>query len=560
VTKLPFVGAQSKLCAEDNGAYSGCFFAGRFGLSVLADETRVGMSANADRARSRTACWVDSCRSVLRCAVVKVARSIRLWTRLGISHGVIVALLVIVLGVTLQGLLRMLSLVVEIRDRRLSSVDAEEEVHRAAWKIEVAMRHGRAHCAKSPVAAALAGEAIVRTRGELREVLQRREDEAPASLQSAAEQYAALADVALGGQTCAFLLSSDTDAQRAKLEEDLTEAWIDRLQELHADIRNLEDRARYIGKTTALVGASVAVFAAAVAVLIARSTSRSVAGPITRLGAMARRLGDGDFAPSEAVAGPCEVEALWRDLERSRERLLELDELKQNFLASISHELRSPLTSVREALGLLADGTCGAINGKQSRVVLLAQRACEREVRIVEALLDLSRFRSGMPLKFEAACDICEVVEAAVGAERDEADRRGIAIDIRREPALPLTEMDSALVERAVANLLRNAVSVSHAGMSVYVHVHGVVSEGQTCIAVDVGDEGPGLPEGLRTLLFRPFATAPVISVGRPAGIGLGLAFAREVARAHAGDVTVVQSDAQGSLFRLSLGAGTRRG
>jgi len=477
-----------------------------------------------------------------------MARSLRLSTRLGISHGALVTLLLILLVVTLQGLVRMLGLVVEIRDQRLSNVDAEEALHRASWKIEVAMRHGRTTCSAHAADGAEAA-ALHAARGELVALMEKRNDVSE-RLRSGAQRYIALADAGLAGDTCAFLVSADTDERRIALDEELTDAWIDRLQELHADIQAKEDRARRIGMSTTVGGIAVALLAAIAAIGIARSTGRSVAEPIRTLAASATRLGEGDFAPIPAVSGPREVEELWSDLERAREKLEEVDRLKQGFLASVSHEMRSPLTSVREALSLLADGTCGPLNPKQERVVDLARSACEREVRIVEAMLDLSRFRSGMPLKREAACDIDKVLDAAVDEERETATSREVIIEIEEGGSAPLLQIDSALVERAIANLVRNAVSVSRAGQRVRI-VRSV--DRDRALLLDVVDGGPGLDDDVRASLFRPFATAPVPGVARPAGIGLGLSFAREVARAHGGDLTLLRSDAEGTTFRLSL-------
>jgi two-component system sensor histidine kinase GlrK len=481
-----------------------------------------------------------------------VARSFRLSTRLGLSHGILVALLVIVVAVTLQGLVRMLELVVEIRDQGLSSLDAENELHRAAWKIEVAMRHGRAACTRDATDAMVLPR-IADARRELEASLARRAKEAPERLRAATQRYATLARSAPETNTCAFLLSTTTDDLRAALDEELTNAWIDRLRELHADIQTKEDEARRTGTFTTACGMAIAALAAVIAVAVGRSTNRRVSEPIMALAASATRLGEGEFDPIPFVSGPRELEELSRNLERARVRLQEVDELKQAFLASISHEMRSPLTSVREGLSLLADGTCGPLAPKQQRVVELATRACEREVRIVEALLDLSRFRSGVPLKREAACDIDRVLEAALESERDDAARHDVRIELVNEEAVPLTQLDSALVERAVSNLVRNAVSVSKPGQSVRIVRKVVDGIGKRDVSIDVIDQGPGLPEELREALFRPFVAATVAGVERPAGIGLGLSFAREVARAHGGDLTVVRSDASGTTFRFAV-------
>ena len=307
-----------------------------------------------------------------------------------------------------------------------------------------------------------------------------------------------------------------------------------------------------IGSTTATSGLVVAALGAFAAVLVARLTARSVTLPIARLAGDARRLGDGDFSPIVPVGGPPEIEALRRDLERTREKLLGVDRLKQAFLASVSHELRSPLGRLREALALLGDGTLGELTPRQGRVLTLASRACEQEVRIVEALLDMSRVSSGLPVQREAGCDIEKVVEAAVDGELPAALDRSVQIEIERDANPPTLRMDSALVERAIANLVRNAVSVSRPGSSVRVRIG--VQDDRRVVRIEVSDDGPGLNEAVKSRIFEPFNAAQVAD--RPAGIGLGLSLAREVARAHGGELELAPGDGK-TTFRMEIPVGT---
>lgn len=476
----------------------------------------------------------------------------RLATRLGITHGALVALLVVLLVVTLQGLLRMLGVMTIIADQRLSTLDAEEELHRSAWAIEVALRHARLACADG-APDATARDRIAPARTTFASVLARHGGAAPARLRDAGLRYEDLADEALAAaQTCRFLALPATEERRMKLDEDMTDTWIDRLHELHADIETKQSTARLIGKRTAMSGLAVAILGAIAAVYVARLTARSVTRPIARLGADATRLGDGDFTPIDPVGGPPEVEDLRRDLERTREKLLGVDRLKQAFLASVSHELRSPLGRLREALALLADGTVGELTPKQGRVLTLARRACEQEVRIVEALLDMSRVSSGLPVQREAGCDMERVVEAAVEAERPAAVDRGVEISVERRAVPPTLRIDSALVERAVANLVRNAVSVSprEGRVRVVLDVHASTENGGRVVRVDVVDDGPGLTPAVADRIFAPFNTAQVAD--RPAGIGLGLSLAREVARAHGGDLDLARGEAA-TTFRMEI-------
>ncbi len=485
----------------------------------------------------------------------------RLGTRLGITHGVLVWLLLVLLVVTLQGLLRMLTVMTTVSDERLSALNAEQEIHRAAWGIEVALRHGPVSCsqgegAKSEVAVRTK---IVNARTEFASVFGRHNDTTPARLSAASSKYAVLADEAIAAPAiCDYLLSPAVETRRAMLDEEMTDAWIDRLQELHADVKAAEDRARAIGQRTALSGVLVAILGALTAVVVVRSTARSITGPVARLADDATRLGEGNFAPIGAVGGPLEIEGLRKNLERTREKLLGVDRLKQAFLASVSHELRSPLGRLREAIALLEDETVGKLAPQQKRVVGLAKRACEQEVRIVEALLDMSRVSSGLPVQLEAGCDIERVVDAAVEAEGQAASERGVEIQVMREAPLPSLTLDSALIERTVANLIRNAVSVSPRNGEVRV-VLGVHGDGpERSVHVDVVDEGPGLNPAVEGRLFQPFAAAGVEEADRPAGIGLGLSLAREVAKAHGGNLDIVR-DGGATTFRLELPVEARR-
>lgn len=476
----------------------------------------------------------------------------RLGTRLGLTHGALVGLLIVLLVVTFQGLLRMLAVMSTVSAERLSTLDAEEQLHRAAWQIEVALRHGRLACANAESEDAIR-ERISTERSDLLGVFAQHGDAAPPRLREAARKYQLIADEALGASPCSFLSSTAADLRRMSLDEEMTNAWIDRLQELHSDVKATEERARNIGQVTALSGVLVAILGAVTAVLVVRSTARSITQPVGRLAADATRLGEGNFAePITAVDGPLEIEGLRRNLERTREKLLGVDRLKQAFLASVSHELRSPLGRLREAISLLSDGTVGRLSAEQADVLKIAGRACEQEVRIVEALLDMSRVSSGLPLQLEASCDIERIVAAAVDSEQPTAHERDVQIGVVRDAQAPSLTLDSALIERAVANLVRNAVSVSprKTEVRVVIGVHGAGD--QRKVRVDVVDQGPGLAPAVANRMFQPFASAAVTEAQRPAGIGLGLSLAREVARAHGGELEHAREE-RATTFRLEL-------
>ncbi len=480
---------------------------------------------------------------------------LRLSIHLAVSHGALVAVIVLLLLGTLQGIVRMLAQMSEIRDQHLSRLDSEEELHRSAWAVEIALRYGRETCAE-PGGEGKIRSALERARSELRARLAETGANAAPELRAGAQGYLTLSDQALSGTTCAFLDRPSSDVMRTKLDEDLTNVWIRRLHDVHGEIKVREDEMRGIGVMTVALGVGVAALAAVAATVIARSTARRVTEPVARLASAATRLGEGDFSPIPEEQQPAEVGELWRDLDRLRQRLLESDRVKSAFLASVSHELRTPLGRLREALALLTDGTCGPLNERQTRVGSIASRSCEREVRLVNALLDLSRLHAGEPLKRRSGCNVDKIIADAIEDERADADEHKVTIELQAHGGAPSAELDPALLERAVANLVRNAVSVSPPKGTVRVE-RTIEGEGsaQRTIRIDVSDAGPGLPASVRDGVFRAFGAAAIPGSSRAPGIGIGLSLARDVARAHGGDLKVIRSDPGGTTLRVEIPA-----
>lgn len=481
--------------------------------------------------------------------------------RLLLTHMTPVLLLLVGLAAVIVGLAWMTRTIADVRDRHLSTLDGDERLYRAAWDVEVVARRAHGACAVGTAdAASLAGSlraAAARLRGLHRAAAGR----SPEGLRAAAAPYVAHADEMLAAPSlCAALLRPESTRLRLRLDEAMTVVWIARLREVHAAIEQREDEARRVGAWSAAVGVALGLVGLAAAGLVAKVTARQVTDPLARLARAASRLGEGEFTHVAIATGPRELAELSLALERSQRRLLELDQLKQGFLASVSHEMRTPLAKIREALALLADGTAGALTPRQARVVELARRACEREVRIVSALLDLSRVRSGGSLQRRGGCQIDDVLQRAVDDERQAAEDAGVRIERAAGGDVPPLWLDEALIERAVANLLRNAVSVSAAGQSVRLSrrlaTRGPEGEAGRWVEVRVDDEGPGVPAAARSTLFEGFASRPVAA--RAAGVGVGLAFTREVMRAHGGDARLVERDGPGATFALWLPADAR--
>lgn len=476
----------------------------------------------------------------------------RLFTRLLIGHTAPVLIVTVALALTLISLLRMTAVLQTISDTELVALHRERELHRACWSIDVTMRRWERTCGHGGTSEE-ARRHVSEAASSLREVVQRIPDAGP-GMRRVADKWLLESEYVLSGDSCENLRAVSSQQRRAELDDRLTDLWAQRLGELHAGLAKKDEQAQAIGKTAVTTGTAVAAAAFLLAMLLARRMARMLNGPLARLAAITRRVGRGDFSAKATIEGPQEIRALGEEVERMRGQLAELEMLKQGFLASVSHELRTPLSKIREALSLLGDGAVGPLDARQSRVVEIARIACEREIRMVSTLLDFSRLRTGSPLRLRGAVSVDAVIRTAVDDEATEAATRGVRIDVRTEGEAPSCRLDAALLERAIANLVRNAVSVSQAGQDVVVErtVHDNPDAGERRVCITVTDRGPGVPEDIRETVFNAFVTSAVPRSPKALGIGLGLALAREVALAHGGTLELAETE-RGASFHLWL-------
>jgi two-component system sensor histidine kinase GlrK len=482
----------------------------------------------------------------------------RLAQRLLISHSLFTAMLLGSAAFSVVALVRMTTLLTEIRQEQLGAVQEEEAVHQAAWAIEVAARHALLACEGDLSAGPRVAASLRESMHPLESLLARYGDSVQPSIRTTAQHYLSYARHVSEADTCTRLLEPSLRKQRLDWDENLTDAWIALVHSLHEVLLAREAEAYAIGATALGVELVFGCLAVLAAWGVARWMARGVTRPLELLALQARRVGQADFSPIAPLEeGPLEVRELAAELERSRARLAEFDQLKDAFVASVSHDLRTPLTRLRSALGLIADGTTGPLNEQQRRVVELARSACEREIRLVSALLDMSRVKSGKALRREAGCSLDVVLHQAMEDMRGEAELAGVQLELEAEGTMAPASLDAVLIERAVANLLGNAIRASSRGQRVRM-VRTVTQEGPpghaasgTWARVVVRDEGPGVRPEVRDRLFEHFFTSPMGNNTASPGMGLGLPLAREMMRAHGGEVLFLDEPGPGAAFAL---------
>ena len=228
-------------------------------------------------------------------------------------------------------------------------------------------------------------------------------------------------------------------------------------------------------------------------------------------------------------------------------RLRLVDELKTNLVSTVSHELKTPLTSVRMALHLLLEESIGEINSKQSELLIAARDDSERLLTMINDLLDLARLEAGTEYMMIEPRTPGDMVNSAIADSKDIADRNRIRlVPVLAEEALPLVAVEWQQISHVFSNLIHNAVKHSKPGEEVI--VKAMREDGG--VRFSVSDKGPGIPTKYQPYLFEKFYRVPG---AERTGAGLGLSIAREIVRAHHGSIGVKSAPGQGTEFYFDL-------
>ncbi|MFO0964891.1 MAG: ATP-binding protein [Gemmataceae bacterium] len=228
-------------------------------------------------------------------------------------------------------------------------------------------------------------------------------------------------------------------------------------------------------------------------------------------------------------------------------RLRLMDEVKTNLVATASHELKTPLTSLRLAVHLLLEDSVGTLNPKQTELLLDARDNSERLLAVVNSLLDLARLeqgRSQLDIQPERP-DV--LLHAAAEAMSHRAEEKGVELKVEAAPNLPNVAADAARLGHALRNLVENAITYTE--RSGRVILSGAVADDR--VSLSVRDTGIGIAPEYLPHVFEKFFRVP--GQKRGAGTGLGLAIVHEIVVAHGGAIACESEPGQGTTFRISL-------
>ncbi len=230
----------------------------------------------------------------------------------------------------------------------------------------------------------------------------------------------------------------------------------------------------------------------------------------------------------------------------ARER--KLSNLKSDFVANVSHELKTPLSLVRMFGELLQSGRVDSDDKKRQYLQIIVSES-ERLAALIENVLDFAKVERGKAAYEFATNNVVEVIARAVEACRVRAEREGVELDFTSSAASIPLEIDQRAIEIAVINLVDNAVKYAAGGKRVHVKLDALSSH----VEIRVIDWGPGIAPDEKRRVFERFVRGRSTRNQRIRGSGIGLALVKHIAEAHGGDSWVEDADERGACFVVSL-------
>ncbi|MBI5246825.1 MAG: HAMP domain-containing histidine kinase [Elusimicrobia bacterium] len=288
---------------------------------------------------------------------------------------------------------------------------------------------------------------------------------------------------------------------------------------------------------------------AAVAVLAGIVLSIPLSWTMTRRIVVVERaledIGAGGFAKVEEVGGSDELARLAQGVNEMSRKLGELDEMKKLLVASVSHELRSPLGAIESQVRGMLSGEKNVADSRKSLESI--RKHAERLEHFVNSMLEMSKIERGKLEFSPRSGEIGPVVEDAVLFFAPKAKDAGLALEAKVAPGLPAFAFDPDLIAQVLANLLSNSLKFTPKGG------HVVISARRTAagVAVTVEDDGVGIPAEALKRIFTPFERVP--NELRANGTGLGLAISKAVVERHGGRIGVESEPGKGSRFTFEL-------
>jgi signal transduction histidine kinase len=238
-----------------------------------------------------------------------------------------------------------------------------------------------------------------------------------------------------------------------------------------------------------------------------------------------------------------------KKLQKTNNKLKLLDETKDEFISMASHQLRTPLTSVKGYVSMVIEGDAGELNDMQKKLLGQAFASSQRMVFLIADLLNLSRLKTGKFVIEAKPTDLAEVIESEVGQLMEAAKGRNLTLTYDKPAKFPQLMLDETKIRQVVMNFTDNAIYYTPKGG----HIVLTLVDKPENIEFTVTDDGIGVPKSEHHHLFTKFYRAGNAQKARPDGTGLGLFMAQKVIVAQGGSIIFKSTEGKGSTFGFSF-------
>ena len=294
--------------------------------------------------------------------------------------------------------------------------------------------------------------------------------------------------------------------------------------------------------------------------VIARSEARF----LRELHLAIRGMASGQLDSRTVIEAPCselaaigrafnDLRARWKQREQGeriqRQKLEELSQIKTNILSIVSHDLRTPLTSILMYTNMLQEARDDLTEKERQGFLNIISEECNRLARLVDDILEVQRLESDAVRIETVSCDLAPTIENCVRVFQPLAETENMTLTLSCPETLPPVPADADKMSQVVNNLIANALKYTPSGGSVHV---SAAMRGKELL-ISVADNGPGIPRDKWDHIFERFAQATDLNAGEVAGVGLGLYIVRCIVQGHGGTTWVDSKVGEGSAFYVAL-------
>jgi len=338
-------------------------------------------------------------------------------------------------------------------------------------------------------------------------------------------------------------------------QEEATRSIVEEIEKLKATIRqDSTDKIKMlyaIGIELRQMGLVMVGAFILIGILVSLFIKQSIAIPVSLLKKKTKEIGQGNFKGDLHLSSPPELAELAGAFNLMCNRLNDLDKMKSDFFSFITHELRSPLSTIKLGMDLLRDGAEGPITKGQKELLSGIEKESLRLIGLVNSILDLSKMEAGM-MSFDLRPQpIAPLIDQTLKELGLLIDSKKIKLEIMVTERLPMIKMDSERILQALRNIVGNAVKFTPEGG----HVKVSARSADHGVEVSITDTGPGIPKEHLVTIFEKFQQAVTDKTVPNQGTGLGLAIAKQIITHHGGKIWAISQIGHGSMFVFFLPA-----